>query len=186
MSQEAARDESLNSQATRWFFLETMIEYDLIAEYYGTRCAERSKQPLIKHIDEGLIILDMIGASDNAKRAFCLHPLFQDDQNLAKNLHYAETIDPAIILLTMEYRNIANQYLSDRYIKYIYEITLSPLKEVNDMLVADKVQNYSDFRKFHYGTHSRFAELEQYFINWLSKLTAYEVYNKFRQKDTGL
>ena len=70
----------------------------------------------------------------------------------------------------MEYRNIANQYLSYRKIKSIDEISLSPLKEVNEMLIADKIQNYKDFLIYHKDTHPRAKELDEYFNNWLKKL----------------
>jgi len=44
----------------------------------------------------------------------------------------------------MEYRSVANDYLSTRIISDVQEIRLSPLPDVQDMLIADKVQNYKD------------------------------------------
>jgi hypothetical protein len=70
----------------------------------------------------------------------------------------------------MEYRRVANAYLSKREIKSLDDIELSPLHEVNQMLWADKLQNQKDFRLYHMGKHERSDILEQYFINWINKL----------------
>src|SRR4029078_12238753 len=61
-------------------------EYQAIQKMYGDGKAQRSNVPFINHIDEGLYILNQIGASDTAKRAYCLHPIVQDDKGLMK--HY--------------------------------------------------------------------------------------------------
>lgn len=65
---------------------------------------------------------------------------------------------------------MANEYLSTRSITNIDEIRLSPLKVVNDMLIADKIQNRKDFELYHEGKHPRSEELAQYFRNWLERL----------------
>lgn len=145
-------------------------EYRLISEFYGTRRARRSNVLLMNHIDEGLKILDRLGASEQTKRAYCLHPIVQSDQDLLNNRHLLSNISSDVIMLVMEYRSIANQYLSHRVIKNIDEIILSPLHEVNQMLLADKQQNYKDFVLYHKGKHPRSQELELYFHNWLDRL----------------
>lgn len=125
---------------------------------------------LMNHIDEGLIVLDEIRASEFAKRGFCLHPLFQEDSALVANFSAAADLDPRTVLLAMEYRRVANNYLSHHPSRPPQEIELSPLKDVNDMLIADKVQNYKDFLIYHLGTHPRSARLDQYFRQWLERL----------------
>jgi len=45
------------------------------------------------------------------------------------------------------------------------------LFEVNEMLIADKVQNKKDFMKYHFGKHDRSNELFRYFNKWLDALT---------------
>lgn len=140
-----------------------------IKNFYGTRTAKRSGVLYINHIYEGLIILGRIGASLEAKQAFCMHPILQDDQGFAEQAKCV-TGEPYIILLATEYRSVANEYLSKRTIQSISEIRLSPLKDVNDMLIADKVQNYKDFCRYHHSNHERRNELQLYFKNWLARL----------------
>lgn len=158
-------------------------EYDLIVAHYGDRRAERSQVLLINHIDEGLIILDRIGASTLAKRAFCLHPLLQSDADLAANLEYvvsAVMMDwggPAVIALAIEYRSVANEYLAHCVVR-AGGIRLSPLEDVNDMLIADKVQNRKDFERYHATTHKNRLRLEEYFNQWCKVLGVDDQYKK--------
>src|SRR5438270_742221 len=60
-------------------------EYLAVQQWYGTRTATRSGVPMMVHIDQGLAILARIEASDAAMRAFCLHPLVQEDEDFAAN-----------------------------------------------------------------------------------------------------
>jgi hypothetical protein len=147
-----------------------MLELDLIGLYYGKARTKRSKVPLMNHITEGLDILDVMACTDLVKRAYCIHPMVQADVDLVKNIAGMETLDGRVVALAMEYRRVANAYLSPRIIKSIDEIELSPLEDVNDMLRADKLQNEKDFRKYHLGTHPRSKELEEYFANWFKRL----------------
>lgn len=146
-------------------------EYELICHTYDTMYAVRSEVPYINHINEGLVVLQSIGARQQAEKAFCLHPLVQTDSWLEQ--HFSNVClqsDPVVVALAMEYRSVANEYLSKRVITSVAEIRLSPLKDVNDMLIADKVQNYKDFLTYHKGTHPRSDLLDIYFNNWLSRL----------------
>jgi len=146
-------------------------EYNWIEEYYGNKKARRSGVHLINHIDEGLYILGLIGASELAKRAYAAHPLLQSDVDLAKFWQtdkYFESMDRRVLLLATEYRNIANAYLSPMPSRK--EIALSPIKEVNDMLIADKIQNRKDFELYHKGTHPKSDRLTEYFAQWLHVL----------------
>lgn len=146
-------------------------EYKLISHFYGDKKAKRSQCYMMNHIDEGLFILENIQASDAAKKAFCLHPMLQNDEDLQENwVKIKNQVNSEILGLVVEYRNIANAYLSQRSITHLDEIALSPLEDVNDMLRADKVQNYKDFLIYHQKTHARSDILNQYFQNWLTKL----------------
>ena len=143
-------------------------EYKLIKEFYGDRKAKRSQVYLMNHIDEGVSVLQSLGASKKSMKAFMIHPLYQTElaEYYSKNLK----INRKVLILAMEYRHIANSYLSTRKIDHIDEIQLSPLEEVNDMLRADKIQNYKDFCLYHRDSHERSHELEEYFQNWFKKL----------------
>ena len=150
-----------------------MIEYTLIKNFYGDNKAKRSGVLLMNHIDEGLIILDKINASFIAKKAYCLHPIIQSDEAVVKTVDtkfLRNDIDANVIITAMEYRSVANDYLSTRTITDINEIKLSPLKDVNDMLIADKIQNRKDFEMYHIRTHPRSEELCRYFENWFVRL----------------
>lgn len=145
-------------------------EYQLISRHYGDSVARRSQVPLMNHINEGLTVLNLIRATDYAKRAFCLHPLLQNDSDLQEHCNHVTNVCPAsVVMLAMEYRSVANEYLSAK-VGRPEPIRLSPLREVNDMLIADKVQNYKDFITHHKATHARSEELDVYFRDWLRAL----------------
>lgn len=147
-------------------------EYVAVQSFYGNRRAERSGLFYMNHIDEGLAVLAHLGATERAWRAFCLHPLLQADSDLAQSFpRTAElTQSPHVLVLAMEYRNIANGYLSKMEPREPSEIHLGPLSEVHDMLRADKIQNFKDFLLCHRQSHPRSAALERYFRNWLIRL----------------
>lgn len=167
-------------------------EYRAIQKHYGEGVAQRSGVPLISHINEGLEILELIGASKDAMRAYCLHPLFQEDRALSdiSKDDLIFSLSPRCIMLAMEYRSRANAWLSDK----VYTQTWSDnagrvfseevrqratpdwgsLLEVKHMLIADKVQNYKDFLEFHYATHERSEELNHYFLEWFKALNIEE------------
>ncbi|WKB53612.1 hypothetical protein [Eleftheria terrae] len=153
--------------------------YAAIAQHYGNRTAARSGVPLMRHIDEGLYLLDLLGASLRARQAWCLHPLLQDDTSLQAALAadapwWQHRPDPQALLLAMEYRAVANAYLSQHCRGDDDAIALSPLPEVNQLLVADKVQNRKDFEAHHLGHHPNSATLVRYFANWLRCLQVSE------------
>lgn len=155
-------------------------EYVAIKRFYAGKKAERSGVPYMNHIDEGMVLCDHLGYSDEVRRAFCVHPIFQADE--AFGALTKERLDPNaelgfqslafkpyIVMLAVEYRSKANSYLSNK-VKKVEEISLSPNEEVNQMLIIDKVQNRKDFEKYHLGTHARSDILDQYFRNWLERL----------------
>ena len=147
-------------------------EYRAISLYYGDRVARRTMVPLMHHIDEGIALLATMDARDIAMRAFCLHPLLQDDKGLVSAFaRLTELTDSVqVITLAMEYRRVANLCSHHRVITTAEEIELSPLREVNQMLAADKIQNRKDFVIHHRGSHPRTAELDRYFQLWLQRL----------------
>jgi hypothetical protein len=155
-------------RATAW------REYAAVEAFYGATRAARSNVLYMHHIDEGLAVLERIGASERAARAFCLHPLVQRDDDLARTYEAMQTApitdDPRVLALALEYRNIANATLSPREIASAADIPLSPLEEVNQMVVADKVQNRKDFVLHHRATHPRRRALDRYFALWLERL----------------
>jgi hypothetical protein len=59
-----------------------------------------------------------------------------------------EAVSRRVLLLATEYRNIANAHLS-YHPPGESTFVLSPLSEVNIMLIADKIQNRKDFELYH-------------------------------------
>lgn len=147
----------------------TMYEYEVIQEYYGEERAERSGQLYIRHIDRGLEILSSRAASELAKRAYCLHPVVQSDRDLKLNFWKLNQFDARVVALAMEYRRVANAYLSKDYQSEHDTIKLSPLPDVNDMLIADKMQNYEDLVLFNHDIPN-YHQLRAYFFNWFYAL----------------
>ena len=148
--------------------------YNIISKYYGDKCAKRSGVRYMNHIDEGMQILDRINASTVAFCAYCLHPILQDDETLEANMELVKDVDYKTLTTVMEYRNVANRGLSCYQVDNPEHIYLGPLKDVHDMLVADKVQNRKDFLKYHLDTHPKSKELDRYFRNWLRALNITE------------
>ncbi|MDQ1811877.1 hypothetical protein RBA41_01030 [Massilia sp. CCM 9210] len=149
--------------------------YAAICQFYGDTRAERSGVLLIAHIDEGIALLDAIGAPLRAMEAFCIHPLVQDDGALLaalapESVFRAHQPDAAVVALAMEYRRVANAYLPHHCERADDAIELSGVDEVNQMLIADKVQNRKDFERHHLGRHARSDILQLYFANWLRRL----------------
>lgn len=138
--------------------------YDLIKEYYGDSITERSKVPLINHIDEGIEILKSIQADQDTIDAYCLHPILQSNDSFNSNYTMDFSgISTAALLLAMEYRRVANSYLSVNKMEDFVGFTNLKIKH---MLYADKIQNEKDFKLYHEGTHPRSKELREYFDNW--------------------
>lgn len=138
--------------------------YQIIKDFYGDQKAKRSGIDYMQHIDEGLYILNALGASENAKDAFCIHPILQLPESL-RTVDVSEW-NPEIVLLGMEYRNKANAYSSR---SKSGKPPAMILPEVTHMLIADKLQNYKDFLA-HRDKYPNEYWLNQYFINWLKHL----------------
>lgn len=149
--------------------LEPFEEYKIIQDYFGARKTKRSKVFLMNHIDEGLAILEDINASELAKKTYCLHPILQykDDFNAHYNSDIISEACPQATALAVEYRHVANSYLSTETLASFKGFTN---KDIKDMLYADKLQNEKDFTLYHEGTHPRSKELRSYFDSWLNIL----------------
>lgn len=156
----------------------------LIEDYYQNKTTKRSGVLLMNHINQGVKILNDIGASNEAIAAYMVHPLFQESNELKANVEHLRTFDPFIVALIIEYRATANWCLSncvtitdvgpchqpDYQTFLLRPPRLSPLDDVNKMLIADKVQNFKDFEIYHKDTHHRSKELSFYFKKWLFTL----------------
>lgn len=151
------------------------VEYDLIQEFYGDQKANRSQVFLMNHIDEGLAVMRWAGCSPQAARAFCLHPLVQNDADLSENFDRVQRAMKSVasgaltLAMAMEYRSVANEYLAHCTMAPA-GVRLSPLSDVNLMLLGDKVQNRKDFELYHAETHQNRVRLAEYFQQWCAAL----------------
>jgi hypothetical protein len=158
-------------------------EYQAIRAHYADhRFAERSGVPLMQHIEEGLIILGELNATEAAMRAFCLHPLFQSDDDLMRHgQDFLNSVDadPFVVLLVMEFRSRANAWPNDRANLTPSGVqqgaseglpSAGPIEAVKEMLIADIVQSRKDFIRHDRGRLPRSAEVDLYFDQWLSAL----------------
>lgn len=183
--------------------------YLVIKEFYGDKRAARSQVLLMDHIDQGIEILHRYGSDKVVMEAYAVHPIFQNDEDLAANYTRCDDLHPLVTLYALEYRNIANKFLSNKIIrepssarvwddrnkifikpagqytlKAKHPIKLSPVFAVNEMLVADKVQNRKDFLRYHAATHERSEELDFYFKLWMEALEISE--ERFQELTEGM
>ena len=126
--------------------------YLAAAEILGSRAASRSGLPYLIHVLEGVQILEKLNASQRAKEAFCLHPIMQGDEDLVKAVSEGSVLlqwpmDSVAIALSMEYRSVANRYLSRMRLRTPDMIELSPVGEVNKMLIAREILNPGGVRR---------------------------------------
>lgn len=154
-------------------------EYITIKRWYGARKAKRSQIPLINHINEGIDLLREMGASDLAIRAFCLHPLAQDESLVAQEWLHHRDLDRKAVSLAKRYARAANSYLcrpdTDHYtINTLRRVVGSLGQDLIHMLAADKIQNEKDFEAAHKGTHPRSKQLTAYYCLWLDYLDLVE------------
>jgi hypothetical protein len=141
-----------------------------IVKYYGDKTAKRSGVKLINHIYDGLTVLTSIKADRYAMEAFCFHPMFQSDEELGNNHLMIAGIDPNIVALIFEYRSVANAFNKSMvYTTKVKDIRISPIQQVNEMLVADKVQNRKDFLAHGKGKLEDSDRLDLYFQMWMDK-----------------
>ena len=147
-------------------------EYRCILKFYGDKTTKRTGVRLMNHIDEGLSIMDRIGASEEAKMAYCLHPVLQSDEDFNENFSksFLENCWASSLILATEYRRVANSYLSTGSKGYFVGFTN---KDIWAMLFADKFQNEKDFTVYHENSHPRSKELRDYFDNWFILIDNY-------------
>lgn len=146
-----------------------MTPLEFVERRWGTLNAKRSGTPYMKHIYQGLAILEQLKADNNTKTAYALHGMFQSNDDLVKTYKELSEVEYRAeeIILVMEYRHVANSYLS--YMPVPDSIDLGPFNEVKLMLIADKVQNRFEFELNH-NKHENADRLATYFTHWLSVL----------------
>lgn len=145
-------------------------EYWLVSEFYKDKKAQRSGLPYIKHIDDGINIMVNRKNSEVAIRAFTIHPLLQANKDYDNNIvRVAENVHPWVLSHTLEYCKVANAYLAKDYKGPDDVVEIAVRSATNDMLIADKLQNYQDLAVYNSG-HPNYNNLRNYFMNWFRAL----------------
>lgn len=150
------------------FDVNSWEEYKLAKQILTPIRAKRTGENHFTHVEEGIRILTAIGASDVTKKAFALHPLVQKEEDFLANFMLLGNCNQYALMLAVEYRWVANN--GTRRNLGNGPVVLSGLKEVNQMLIADKVQNRMSFRRNFKPTDPDYADLEAYFEKWLVAL----------------
>jgi len=149
-------------------------EYKLITDHYRGEYADRSGRHKMEHIKEGCRLLVGWQRPDVEHQAFCLHPLVETEGFTYERKHS--------YILAAEMMKFATAYLcrpetDDITYRgsrtYLFKY-LGPMSEACAwLLLADKVQNRSDFMKYHAFTHARADMLIRYFDLWIQTLHTY-------------
>lgn len=161
-------------------------EYMRISEAFSGKFSKRTGAPYMRHIDQGLTLLHVMGADATVLRAWCVHPLFQNDElfiPILKSYKYFSTESVIVTVLAMEYRKVANAFLVPD-LELIAVPKISPIDEVNTMLIADKVQNYREVQ-LHRKQLEPSEHLDRYFSKWFMSLKVTEPQRKFLEHKLG-
>ena len=147
--------------------------YSEIEKYYGDKLAKRSGIPYINHIDEGLGILYLLGASRETKEIFTLHPIYQDG---FKSTNVNNTLMYHFVYYSWLFSR-KNYKLESQTYEY-FEKELDANMDLRNIFIADKIQNYKDFM-LNKKKYDDFKSIEQYFLWWFDTL---EVSHRFLYK----
>lgn len=163
--------------------------YQAVVDFYGDGKARRSGLWFMNHVDEGLWILNQIGASLDAKEAWCLHPIFQGDRDFIAAVDRASKWSSKAVALATEYRSQANAHLSFHPPRVPTAAVRGMHPDVKDMLIADKIQNRKDFEVYLRHQIPNAGRLTAYFGEWFEALgisdAVYEDYKRKIQERTG-
>ena len=150
--------------------IEQTREWEIARRVLEPVHARRTGISHFQHVREGVRILQTLSAPLISQQAFTLHPLIQKTDDFVNNLALLEGCDARAVALAVEYRWVANQGVRQRVRENGWQITLSSFPAVNQMLLADKVQNRKDFLLHFPPSHPDFDELVRYFGCWMEAL----------------
>lgn len=154
--------------------MNTNIHYQIISELYEGQKAKRTQLPYIKHIDDGLLILDDLDADLITKEAWCMHPIFQmpDLKEKVMDSKGQPQIRLATAILAAEYAETANQYRTVNYQSFHDNLPEIPNSRVKKLLTCDKVQNYIELENTrHLLPYETVDRTHRYLLNWLHHLS---------------
>ena len=152
------------------YAIQSTKEWEITRNVLSVRRSERTAVNYFEHVEEGVKILQMLNAPLLVQQAFVIHPLLQHDDALVENLPHVIYFNSLALVLCMEYRRVANLG-TRKNIRDTWEISLSPMPEVNLMLVADKIQNRKLYETRLPKDDPDYDEIGRYFMKWMDALS---------------
>jgi hypothetical protein len=155
--------------------IEETLEYATSKALLSGQFSKRTKVDYFEHIREGVKILKIIEPAKTPEtlaiqQAFCLHPLIQSDEEFQRNYRLLQSFRQEVVILTMEYRWVANQGIRSIVKNNGWTVKLSCLESVNKMLVSDKIQNRKLFLSNYPKENEDYSDIDTYFKVWLNAL----------------
>lgn len=155
------------SQTVQPSYIEEEIEYNYMKDLFSTSVSKRTKDLSTNPMEEGLAILNILESNHITKKAYCIHQLFHNDESLERSWdgNRFPNCDIKSMLLAMEFRTLYKSKPNRNGI-----IKLSPIKEVNEMMLAYKMQQYKNFEINGRGQTDNDELVESSFKNWIKQL----------------
>jgi len=152
--------------------IEDTPEYILAEKDLTPTISRRSQQSHFIHVRQGIEILRAMKSSYAAQRAFAIHPLLQDKEKLDFYRFRMENCSVHAVVLAMEFCALATAGKRPHNpLGKTWMPAVSNVHEVNDMLIADKIQNWVSYKKY----HNLYPDLDKkqmiaYFNKWFDAL----------------
>lgn len=161
--------------------------YSKMREYLSGRMTDIGIYDVNK-VEQALSVLEWIKASNICKIATCYISRMSTEKELGQNWSsFNSKDDPKGILLAMECRRLILKYSVDSVanmspMNIFTDIDLPNVKDVSDTILAHIIVNYYSFEKNYKYKHPRAGKIEPFFINWLAKLEATDVYRVLKNR----
>ncbi len=108
-------------------------------------------------------------------------PLLWSDKDFVNNWKTI-TISSNLAFFISEYKNVSKNYNLDRKIQSTSDIVISPITDVNNLLLSTAIVNYNNYENHYKLTHPRASLFGEYYKNWLVRLSGMNKYEDVRDR----